>query len=151
MNVWNQLHHPDRLFAVIVIALSVLMYVLTGEMAPPDSAGAISASTYPRIVLIFIIILSIALVVRPVSGESRGGPLVLRGLPVIFLSALYIALVEPVGFFLITPVFLFVLPLLAGFRNYRLTAISVFVITALLYGVFVETLAIPLPTGLLGD
>jgi putative tricarboxylic transport membrane protein len=64
---------------------------------------------------------------------------------------IYIALLEKIGFFILTPLFLFVLPYMVGFRRYRLITMSVIVVTAALYGVFVEVLNIPLPQGLLGD
>jgi len=64
---------------------------------------------------------------------------------------MYIALLETIGFFILTPIFLFILPLLAGFRRYVLISVSVVVVTAILYGVFAWLLNIPLPAGLFGD
>jgi putative tricarboxylic transport membrane protein len=151
MNVINQLHHPDRLFAVAMIAAAVIMYGLTGDVAPPDAPGAMSASAYPKFILICIVLLSFLVIIKPVSGETTTRQVSLRGLPIIALCIVYIALLEPVGFFIMTPLFLFTLPVLAGFRNYKLNAISVLVLIALVYGVFVKTLSIPLPAGLLGD
>lgn len=151
MSVLSHLRHPDRLFGVIVIMLATVMFVVTGTMAPPVSPGEIAASTYPKILLVSIALLAMVLIVRPVRGEARVGSIVLRGLPVIILTAIYIALIEPLGFFVVTPLFLFVLPLFAGFRDYVLITVSVIVITSLLYGAFVKLLAIPLPPGLLGD
>jgi len=151
LNWFSQLRHPDRLFAVVVIVASAIMYVLTGTMIPPDAPGAISAAAYPKFILIVIVLLSCLVCIRPVQGMTRRDPIRLRGIPIVLLSILYIALIEPVGYFLVTPVFLFVLPLLAGFRNHLLNAVSAVIVTALIYGVFVKTLSIPLPPGLLGD
>ena len=151
MNIFKQLRHPDRLFAVVVIAAAVFMFVLTGTVAPPEAPGALAASTYPKFILVCVILLSCLVIIKPLSGESPVGQLKLRGVPIVVLCIAYIALIEPVGFFITTPVFLFALPVLAGFRDHKLNAISALVLTALVYGVFVKTLSIPLPAGLLGD
>jgi len=151
MKVWNALRHPDRLFAVVVIIAAVIMYGLSGSLAPPDSPGGISASSYPKFILICVILLSGFVILRSSVSVPSNTPASSRGVQIVILSALYIVSIEPVGFFLVTPVFLFVLPLLVGFRNYRLNAISVIISTGLVYLVFVRTLAIPLPPGLLGD
>ena len=151
MNVMSQLHHPDRLFAIVVIAAAVIMYGLTGTVAPPDAPRALAASAYPKFILICIVLLSCLVIIKPVSGETTTRQVSLRGVPIIILCIVYISLIEPVGFFITTPLFLFILPVLAGFHNHKLNAISVLVLTALVYGVFVKTLSIPLPAGLLGD
>jgi putative tricarboxylic transport membrane protein len=151
MNPVEYIRHPDRLFAVLVIAASVIMYVLTGTVAPPEAPGAMAASSYPKFILICVILLSCLVIIKPAKVETRTGPIPLRGVPIVILCIAYIALIEPVGFFIVTPLFLFTLPVLAGFRNHKLNAISVLVLTALVYIVFVKTLSIPLPAGLLGD
>jgi len=151
LNVLNHLRHPDRMFALVLIGLAAVMFVITGNLEQQVTPGAMSASTYPKLILVCIMLLSGLILIKPAAGESDRRPVVLRGLPVILLTATYIALIELAGFFVITPLFLFVLPLFAGYRRYMMIAISVVVITASLYGVFVEILSIPLPQGLLGD
>ena len=73
------------------------------------------------------------------------------GLVVILLVASYIFLVEALGFFVLTPVLLFAIPLVVGFRNHAANAASAVLVTAALYAVFVLILNIPLPAGFLGD
>ena len=79
-------------------------------MDEPYSSGALAASTYPRLILASIIALSCLLIIRPVSGEPGTSGISMQGLVVILLVAGYILLIEPVGFFVLTPVFLFFLP-----------------------------------------
>jgi hypothetical protein len=64
---------------------------------------------------------------------------------------MYIGLIEIVGFFVLTPVFLILLPVMAGFRRYGMIITSAAVVTAIFYGIFVGVLNIPLPAGILGD
>lgn len=152
MRILRWLGNPDRLLAMTVIVIACFMFYLIGGKDEPYSPGAMAASTYPRLVLGCIIFTALLLIARPArqlaAGQNRS---MLVGLPVIILMALYIALLETAGFFVLTPIFLVLLPLLAGFRRYGLIILSSCLVTVILYGVFVEVLNIPLPAGFLGD
>jgi hypothetical protein len=154
MNVTGFFHHRDRLFALVLIVLASIFYALIGGLEEPYSSGALSASTYPRFILACIIALSGLLIIRPVHDVQDAQETSFisgRGLAVILLVAGYILLIESLGFFLLTPVFLFVVPLVVGYRNHVANATSAVLVTAALYAVFVLVLNIPLPAGLLGD
>jgi putative tricarboxylic transport membrane protein len=146
------LKNTDRIFAMVTIVISMVMFYLIGGMEEPYSPGALSASTYPRIILGCIIFVSLLLMFRPVrpsvpDDDNKSN----RGIVVIVFMVIYIALLEKVGFFLLTPVVLLTIPLIAGLKRYRLILFSVVVVMLGLYGVFVEVLNIPLPQGILGD
>ena len=143
--------HPDRVFALVLIVLASVFYALIGGVEEPYSPGDLAASTYPRLILVCIIVLSCLLVIRPVSGEQAGSIISVKGLAVIGLVAGYILLIESLGFFVLTPVFLFAVPLVVGYRHHVMNAASAVLVTAALYAVFVLVLNIPLPAGLLGD
>jgi putative tricarboxylic transport membrane protein len=151
MGIINYFRHQDRLFALVIIVMAIIMYVIIGDMDEPYSPGALSASTYPRLILICMIISSCLLILRSQQDERQSVSVSFKGLSVIILMVLYIALLETVGFFVLTPIFLFILPLLAGFRRYVLISVSVILVTVILYGVFAWLLNIPLPAGLFGD
>ena len=70
-NMTGFFHHRDRVFALVLIVLASIFYVVIGGMQEPYSPGALAASTYPRLILACIIALSCLLIVRPVSGEQR--------------------------------------------------------------------------------
>lgn len=136
---------------MLLIIAACVMFALTGETREPTAPGALSASTYPKLILACIVALSCALLVRSrAAGNETDAPSV-QALPVIALTAGYILLLESVGFFLLTPVFLFILPLLAGYREYTRIGAGSALVTAGLYGVFARVLSVPLPPGLLGD
>lgn len=151
MSLFAHLRHPDRLFAIVVIAVAAVMYVISGTLTPPVSPGGISASTYPKFILGCIIFTSGILIGRTADDSVTGQKMSLRGIPVVILTVLYIVSIEPVGFFIVTPVFLYLLPVLIGFRRHLVNLASVAINTALIYLIFVKTLSIPLPPGLLGD
>jgi putative tricarboxylic transport membrane protein len=151
INMTGFFHHRDRLFALVLIVLASIFYALIGGLEDPYSPGALAASTYPRLILICIIALSCLLIIRPVSGEQETSTISIKALAVILLAAGYIVLVESLGFFVLTPVFLFFVPLVSGYRQHVVNATSAVLVTAALYAVFVLVLNIPLPAGLLGD
>jgi putative tricarboxylic transport membrane protein len=151
MNMTGFFQHRDRVFALVLIVLASILYAVIGGMEEPYSSGAMAASTYPRLILACIIVLSCLLILRPVSGEQGASIVTLKGLTVIGLVAGYILLIESLGFFVLTPVFLFVVPWVVGYRHHVANAASAVLVTAALYAVFVLVLNIPLPAGLLGD
>ena len=152
MHVVNYLRHPDRLFSLLLIGLAALMYWLTGTMEEPvSSPGAISASTFPLLTLLCIVGICGFIIIRPVATDEVKVPSSWQGLFFILLTTVYIALIEPLGFFVVTPLFLIAQPLLENFRRYTMLGISVILITATVYALFVYVLAIPLPAGLLGE
>lgn len=151
MNMTGFFRHRERVFALVLIVLASIFYALIGGMQEPYSSGALAASTYPRLILACIFALSCLLLIRPVSGEQGIRIISMKGLAVILLAAGYIFLIESLGFFVLTPVFLFVVPLVVGYRRPVANAASAILVTATLYAVFVLVLNIPLPVGLLGD
>ena len=154
INMTGFFHHSDRVFALVLIVLASIFYALIGGVEEPYSPGALAASTYPRLILVCIIAFSCVLIIRPVSDLDdlqESNSISFKGLAAILLTAGYIFLVESLGFFVLTPVFLFLVPLVVGYRNHVANAASAVLVTAALYGVFVLVLNIPLPAGLLGD
>ena len=152
INMTGFFQHRDRVFALLLIVLASIFYALIGGMEEPYSPGALAASTYPRLILLCIILLSGVLILRPASHDlQEPSSISFKGLAAILLTAGYVLLIEFVGFFVLTPVFLFLVPLVVGYRHHVANAASALLVTAGLYAVFVLVLNIPLPAGLLGD
>lgn len=152
MSAMRWIYNTDKLFAVLLIAFAAVMYVIIGGMEEPYFPGALSASTYPRLVLLCMIFTSCLILIRPgTAAAGIQGTVSVRGLSAIILTAVYIGFIEIAGFFILTPIFLALLPITAGFRRYGVILISASLVTVVLYGVFVGILSIPLPAGFLGD
>jgi putative tricarboxylic transport membrane protein len=141
----------DRFFLIVLIAISAPLFVMIGGMEEATSPGELKASTYPRILLACIMTFSAILIANTKRDKSATANFSMKGLTVIMLIAGYIALLDTVGYFVLTPILLFILPLLAGFKQYKQIIISVALVTASLYGVFDLVLNIPLPPGFLGE
>lgn len=139
----------DRLFSLLLIVMAVIGYGMIGGMEEVYEPGEIQASTYPRIILACLIIACIFQIFKT-DAPSEKAEFSLRGIAAIGIIAAYIALLETIGYFLLTPFVLIALPILVGFRNYKIIALSVVLVMAALYVVFGLILKIPLPSGLLG-
>ncbi len=141
----------DKTFSVMLIAISALLYSMLGGMDPAMSEGEISASTYPRLLLVGVMVFCGLHILSRNSESHAAAQFPIAGLVVISMIGSYIYLVDIVGYFLLTPILLFALPMLAGYKNYKSITVSVLFITCALYGVFDLVLNIPLPNGLLGE
>lgn len=99
MKVINFFKNSDRLFALMMIIIAMVMYALIGGMDEPYSPGAMSASTYPRVVLASIIFVSTLLIIRPANTSKTQNAKSCRGIVVIIIMIAYISLLETIGFF----------------------------------------------------
>lgn len=141
--------HTDRFMSCLLICLAVMAYGLLGGTEEVYEPGEIKASTYPRLILVGLMIACALQIVRGSAGRVSHATFALKGLISIGLVAVYIVLLDPVGYYVLTPVVLVALPVLSGFRDYKTIAVSTTLVTVALYIVFGMILGIPLPAGLL--
>lgn len=155
---------PYIFVAVGTWALSVMFYITSLDMAP-------AASQMPRILAIFVSILAGLMVAdvflfkrrnqnaeagntvvdtkAPYIGGFFDGVNVLRAGAFMVMVILYILLLESMGYFIMTPLFLIgTLTLLRACRPLILVAISV-VAPVFVYLIFVTFLDLPMPMGLM--
>ena len=141
----------DRFFALLLMLISALLYGLLGQLNEVDAPGQLAASTYPRLLLIGLMLCTGVLILRHGTQGAKRARFPLKGVLVIAAIGLYIGLLERFGYFVLTPLLLTGLPLVAGFRRYGLILLSAALVTLSLYAVFVLVLEIPLPAGLIGS
>ena len=83
-----------------------------------------------------------------ISPLDKNMQRLLLGIAIIIIYALCL---EPVGFIIITPLAMFAIMLLLGFRKYLFMALFALAATAIVFSVFSYVLNITLPLGLLQD
>ena len=116
---------------------------------------------FPRRLAVGLFICSAALVLQSLSKKNKNdktaptiSPLdknmqrLLLGIAIILVYALCW---EPVGFIIATPLTMFVIMLLLGFRKYLYMALFSLAATAIVFSVFSYVLNITMPLGLLHD
>ena len=116
---------------------------------------AIHASQYVKFLLLVLTILSGVLMVMSFFGREAGKPKWVKA-PGHFLatSVLTIAMVmslKYVGFYVAAAVYMLVLALLLGLRRPVLLLVSTVLLLAIVYGVFVKFLSVPVPLGVFED
>ena len=142
----------EILFAAGAVALSLLFIVQSFKL--PDSAALL-----PRMLAGLIMGLSVIMVCQGLIAHRRMAkaclteeiPVInvkLVTLFVIFIVA-YVALIEPLGYFIATPLFIIGTYLYLRATNLKNAIIVTVGFCALVYGVFVKVLYLPVPMGLL--
>ena len=155
---------PYILVALSAWALSILFYTTSLTMPP-------AAYHMPQILAVFVSVLAVLMVAdvflfkrrkqneeaadatvetkAPYIGGFFDGMNVPRTGVFMAMVVLYILLLESVGYFIMTPLFLFgTLSLLRGTRPWIILAISL-VAPMIVYSIFVTFLDLPMPMGLM--
>jgi putative tricarboxylic transport membrane protein len=123
--------------------------------------GAIGPKTYPGLLAVAILLLSLLLLWQAARGRAQ--PIAAEGIPAerraghhrvalaLALLCAFTLLLEPLGFLIATPVMLVLLMRLTGERRWWLTVPSALVMTLVLYGFFRYGMNVVLPEGLFGE
>jgi putative tricarboxylic transport membrane protein len=157
----------DRWVGAGIVAFAVLFYVVIvpAQVTVPrfevgGGVGGLAASPlfFPRFMAVVLGVLGASLFVR---GYARSRSLAngegfafvanegLRVAGAVAILAVYAALLDTVGYVLLTPVALFALSAFLGYRRWWLMATTAIVFTALVYCIFRYGMKILLPEGLL--
>jgi putative tricarboxylic transport membrane protein len=157
----------DRWVGAVIVAFAVLFYVfvIPAQVTVPrfevgGGVGGLAASPlfFPRFMAVVLGVLGASLIVRGYSrsrslanGEgfafvaNEGG----RVAGAVAILATYAALLDTVGYVLLTPFALVALSAFLGHRRWWLMVATAIVFTALVYGIFRYGMKILLPEGLL--
>lgn len=138
----------DRTVAIAIIGISILLFLKTSDFLEESVDVVISAAFFPRLYIITLIICCLLIVLQS-KKPSTVFPSFKITIAAAVLIAGYAILIEPAGYFIVTPAFLFVLPSIMGYRRWGwLTVFSVGG-TVFSYVVFYKILGVPLPLGIL--
>ena len=138
------------LASALTLILAIVLYVDSFKL--PDAAASL-----PRLLAWIIIVLSLAMFaeawykerkIANVKQEVHEPILVLRVFIFVAMIVLYVALIKPLGYFLVTPVFLILaLAFLKATRLWKAVLIALG-FTLFCYLLFVMFLKLPIPMGL---
>ncbi len=150
--VGELLRDADNWLLVILGGMGVVFFILTWQYRP-------SAAFFPRIVSFVVAALcfyelgvNFWTARSAVSKEGETDHAVQQGLAWYWAFAsllVYFFLISLVGFDLATVAYLFVFPVLVGYRRWVVIAITAVVVTALVDVSFGQFLHVPLPPGLI--
>ena len=157
----------DRWVGAGIAAFALLLYVviIPAQVEVPrfevgGGLGGVAASPlfFPRLIAVVLGVLGASLFVRAYTrarslANGEGFPFVLqeslRVVGTVAIVAVYAALLETIGYVLLTPVALVALCVFLGYRRWTVTLVTAAGFTAIVYGIFRFGMKILLPEGLL--
>jgi len=137
----------DQIVSIIIFILSMTGYLMARNFpAGPD--------IFPKSICIGMIVLSFFLMLFSTMGLSKGKKedekkYYFQVLLVVIISLMYYFLIERVGYFVITPVYLAAVSYALKYRKIKIIIIYPIIVTAFLFLTFRVFLKVPLPMGLL--
>ena len=138
----------DRTVAIVIIGVSILLFLKTSDFLGESANIVNSAAFFPRFYITTLIICCLLIALQS-KKQLTVFPSFKITIAAIVLIAGYAFLIEPAGYFIVTPAFLFALPSIMGYRRWGwLTVFSVGG-TVFSYIVFYKILGVPLPLGIL--
>lgn len=142
------MHLSDRIAPIFLILIAALLYIQTNEIAKEAVPGEISPATFPRVIIVALIICALMqiFIVKSVKIQFES---LWRSLAGILLVVLYIWFIEQIGYFIVTPIFLVIFPALLGYRNWKWIICLSLGSSLLFYFVFSQLLGVPLPSNFL--
>lgn len=143
----------DRIIGICSLCVCIGLFINTFTFRKTEWEQ-LSMAFWPRLILLLIAILSVYFILRGrVSLDETIEPVLKKAFFTAAAGFLYVFLLEPVGFLLITPVFIFLFSILISQRRlpWRVveSGITAVLGTAIIYTVFVLGLKLMLPAGLL--
>lgn len=157
----------DLAGSLVLCAVGLAIAVYAGTAPPPTLVyDAIGPMGFPLVLGSALAGLGLLQSVRTVRALRTSGPVGvaegtedepehpssgLRGLGFIGGSILYVVLVEPIGFPLLTPFALIVALTAMGYGSWRSRVVTSLLFTVVGFVLFVNVLAVPLPPGILAD
>lgn len=132
----------ERLAGLGILLLCTALFY-EGWRYPPDSR------LYPLVLLSFLMLGAAIMVARPrpTSEEEKGSAA--KALGAFAACGAYVFLVEPLGYFLATALFMLAMMAMVGLRRPLTFAVAVVGVNLGLYLLFVWQLKVPVPSGLL--
>ncbi|MEN1969578.1 tripartite tricarboxylate transporter TctB family protein [Lentibacillus sp. N15] len=138
----------------IVLILIAIVYLVLSFRLPAYAYVPVDSDIVPIGLGVILLFLSGMLYfIKDQEKEEASDHITKRDLPavlgVICFTIVYIALLEVIGFLIMTVLFLFLCSLFLGYRKHWVNAIISLILPILIYLLFVEFLQVQLPTGIL--
>lgn len=149
----------DVVLGILAILVGVLYWALIPFAVPQEHAAmGVTGRFFPQFAAIMVAGAGAALVISTLIARSTGSAeappgitidQLRRVIPYIVITAVYILLIDVLGYLVSTVIALAVLLLFSGMRNWLQFAAVVVMIPAGLYLLFRFVLLVPLPEGML--
>lgn len=152
----------EFLLTFLILVVAIFLLVMSTKFPVLRAYDKLGPAFWPRIVLVGLIILNGMWLAKLIltQGQDLKANLskialgnsqernILRLLLVIAICLMYTFLIPILGFLLLTPIFQLLVLLAMGTRKWTTLTITPLLLTAVLFGIFISILHIPLPRGI---
>ena len=137
-----------NIIPILLIAVSIIFINDISNSKNSQAVGLV----FPRIIVILLLAFSVLLIARTIfidakKPESEKPSEVKMHWPILILFVLYIALLKVFGFFICTPIFIFICNRLFKINTWQSILTSILLVAAI-YLLFIKVLFVPLPSGI---
>jgi tripartite-type tricarboxylate transporter receptor subunit TctC len=142
----------ETVIALVMIFISIIIYLLTLNFEAGKLSGSVGPSSIPRLWSIILAAFSIRLIFKNFrnpqidSDEKRNS---VKTIGLIFLMATYLLIMNYLGYYISTGLFLILGMIWMNFKNYLVIALTTGGFLLMSYYIIQTLLQVPLPEGLL--
>lgn len=144
----------DVCTGIFLSGLSIAIFFYAEEQYAGTGVNIYGPNFFPQVASALLLLASLSLIVQALRGNSlknfetinKEG--FIRTTVTLVIAIAYLFLMQYIGFYLSTVIFLFVTMKYLGLTNYLVTFIVSLVVGTIVYGIFRIFLKIPLPEGL---
>ncbi|MGN0906093.1 MAG: tripartite tricarboxylate transporter TctB family protein [Bullifex sp.] len=147
----------DFIISIVLLVMSAFLFM--NAMKMPSAEKGIGPGDYPKFICAVLFFLSLVQLVS-VIASVKGIPLIdfkqintrylLRALIMVAATFVYYKLMKPVGFLIMTPLYLFGSFMLFGYKKKVKGAVIAIVFSVAVYLLFTKVFMVFLPRGILG-
>lgn len=141
----------DLWTGVALMIVSVGVWILTAKLPVPKRG--IGPGSYPRVVATVLFLLGLVLSLSNIKGgypkstEAVNWSHLGRAALLALMSFIYVSLLKPIGFPLLTPFFLFAIIMLFGYKRWKRAVLVSIGATAVIFILFNVVFMVFLPLG----
>lgn len=144
----------DVSIGVFLSVLSIAVFFYAEQQYAGSGVNTYGPNFFPQVVSAMLLIASISLITQALRGkslknfESINKDGLIRASVTLAMAIAYLFLMQYLGFYLATAVFLFITMKYLGLKSYLTTLLVSVSIATIVFGIFKIFLKIPLPEGL---
>ena len=146
---WCKMNRDQKIGIIILIFCIVIWFFVI----PAQVAGR-RESIFPRFTTIWVLISSFFLIVqswkivpKKISPELLGKGTIIRFISIVFIFLIYILIIDFLGFFITTFLYLIITMSVLGVRDWRLLILIPLVLLLSIHFLIEKLLVFPLPKG----
>jgi len=144
----------DVCVGLFLSGLSIAIFLYAEQEYVGSGVNSYGPNFFPQLVSVLLLLASITLIVQALRGyslknfETINKHGFIRASITLAIAIAYLFLMQLIGFYLSTAIFLFVTMKFLGLKSYLTTFIVSLCVATIIYGIFRIFLKIPLPEGL---